>query len=249
MGRTKPSALSPSSLHTTAADLGLLLSHVLRVLRGERAEEGEARRVGRELGRDERRLVEPQLVERERARLVRAEDVHARELLDRAQPRDDRLLLGERAAPDRHDGRAHDLHRDRDARDEDDDRRRERLEHGQPRLEHLPEDDGAQREAEREQHERVLEHDLLEALVRVAGREREDGAHRLHDALQHVRAAGGRRPRRARARKARRGHGAMSRWPVMDRARKSVSERERQRRLGQGDDRSDRQRSAPAWPA
>ena len=33
-------ALSPSSLHTTAADLGLLLSHVLRVLRGERADGG-----------------------------------------------------------------------------------------------------------------------------------------------------------------------------------------------------------------
>ena len=45
---------------------------------------------------DEHGVEELELVLRERARLVAAEDVHAAELLDRGEPREDRLLLRER---------------------------------------------------------------------------------------------------------------------------------------------------------
>mmetsp|Transcript_6324 Transcript_6324/g.19569 ORF Transcript_6324/g.19569 Transcript_6324/m.19569 type:complete len:426 (+) Transcript_6324:2041-3318(+) len=66
------------------------------------------------------RDVDRQLVQRQSARLVGAQDVHAGHLLDRRHARDDRALLGQRGRTQRERHRQHRGHRDWDAADEDD---------------------------------------------------------------------------------------------------------------------------------
>ena len=88
------------------------------MLARERRVEDEV--VDGDLGVRDVRLAEGELVLGERARLVRAQDRHARELLHRRQPRDHRALARERARAHRHRGRADDLHRDGDGGDEED---------------------------------------------------------------------------------------------------------------------------------
>ena len=65
---------------------------------------------------DREGLAQRQLVLRQRAGLVRAEQVHARQFLDGHQPADDRLPLGEDAGPDRHRDGQYRRHRHRDGR-------------------------------------------------------------------------------------------------------------------------------------
>ena len=76
--------------------------------------------VDRDLQVRQVRLPEGELVLGEGARLVGGEDGHARELLDRREARDDRRLAREGARADGHRRRAHDLHRDWDGGDEED---------------------------------------------------------------------------------------------------------------------------------
>jgi hypothetical protein len=58
------------------------------------------------------------LVHRQSAGLVAAKNVHAGELLDGGQPRDDRLLKRQRIGPDRHRDGHHCRQRDRDRRNQ-----------------------------------------------------------------------------------------------------------------------------------
>ena len=60
---------------------------------------------------DAERIAQRQLVLGQRAGLVRAQHVHARQFLDGRQPGHDRLFLGQQARADRHGHRQHRGHR------------------------------------------------------------------------------------------------------------------------------------------
>jgi hypothetical protein len=86
-------------------------------LRGKRA--GEDDLLGA-LGRQQDRLTQGELVLGQGAGLVRAEDIDAGHLLDRRQPRDDRLLLRQGERAQRHGDGEHRRHRHRDRRHQQD---------------------------------------------------------------------------------------------------------------------------------
>ena len=66
------------------------------------------------------------LVQGQGSSLIRAQDVHTGELLDRSETSDERLLLGEISSTDGHRDREHGGHGDRNTADDDDENVRER---------------------------------------------------------------------------------------------------------------------------
>mmetsp|Transcript_5486 Transcript_5486/g.13867 ORF Transcript_5486/g.13867 Transcript_5486/m.13867 type:complete len:493 (-) Transcript_5486:544-2022(-) len=109
------------------------------------------------------------LVERERSRLVAAQHVHARELLDGCQARDDRLLVSQHAASECHGGGAHHLHRDGNGRDEKHDAERNRLEDVLAMQQEVSQRDGDRDDAESHETERDSQNDFLEVAHLVNG--------------------------------------------------------------------------------
>mmetsp|Transcript_13125 Transcript_13125/g.35948 ORF Transcript_13125/g.35948 Transcript_13125/m.35948 type:complete len:689 (+) Transcript_13125:210-2276(+) len=109
-------------------------------------------------------LLEHHLVEGQGARLVGAQDGHARELLDGGEARDDGLLGGELVASQREGGGAHNPERDGNGRDEEDDVEREHLPEIDADVEqvakHDETDDGTRGDQD--------DHDLAEHLLKVS---------------------------------------------------------------------------------